>query len=686
MMAHFIFEIGFEEFPAGFIVPAAEQMRAFLISELEKARLANAKCQMYSTCSRIAAVITELPEKQPDRKELVTGAPKKVSLTLEGTLSKAGESFLAKNGITEYFFENSDKGEVIAGWKEEKGMEIQEVIIPIVKNGIKALSFKKSMRWGEHKFPFARPIRWIFLSINGKPVADKFEDVDFSLTSFGHRFLANGPLTVSAQDYEKVLKGHFVIADRDERKKMINESVNAIADKNQLIANIEENLLDEVTDMVEYPHVIVGTIPEKYSHLPAELITKVLKKDQRYFVLCEQGEKTVVKKFASVLNNIPTDDSVVVKGNEKVVSARLADAAFYFTDDLEKDFHGLKEKLREVLFQKDLGTYHDKIVRIGKIAEFVAKKFFKAEESQLEKIKTASEMIKNDLVTGVVFEFPDLQGIMGRYYAEHAGFDPEISKAVYEHYLPVNAGDLLPSTLTGTVLSIADKVDTITGGFMAGMKPTGSKDKFAIRRNGISLLTLAVENESASVNLRELFEFAGGLILEHNGKLKLDVNEIMEFMTARYNAVLNFETPVIQASTATGADIPAVVKKRAETINRLLKDNEITGLAQLYKRGCNILKKQENIFGEPVESLFELAEEKNLFKAADTLCQEIVNMSDNLEIALKIITIKPVLDSFFDAVFVMAEDENIRMNRMRLINKVTTLVIKNIGDISYLNI
>lgn len=685
-MGHFIFEIGFEEFPAGFIVPATEQFQNFLVSELEKARLANPNCQMFSTCSRIAAVVTELPEKQPDRKELVTGAPKKVALTPEGTLSKAGESFLAKNGITEYFFENSDKGEVIAGWKEEAGREIKDVVSEIVKNGIYALSFKKSMRWGEHKFPFARPIRWIFLSINGNPVADKFEDVDFSLTSFGHRFLANGPLTVSAVDYEQTLAGHFVIADRDKRKKMIKESVNAIADKHQLAANIEENLLNEVTDMLEHPHVITGTIPEKYSHLPAELITKVLKKDQRYFVLCEQGENTVVKKFASVLNNIPTDDSVVVKGNEKVVSARLADAAFYFTDDLEKDFHGLNEKLREVLFQKDLGTYHDKIVRIGKIAEFAAQKFFKADADQLEKIKTASEMIKNDLVTGVVFEFPDLQGIMGKYYAQHAGFDPEISKAMHEHYLPVNAGDSFPSTLTGTVLSIADKVDTITGGFMAGMKPTGSKDKFAIRRNGISLLMLAVENENAQINIRELFEFAGRLVLEHNNSLKLDTNEIMEFMTARYNAVLNFDTPVIQASTATGADIPAFVKKRAGTIDRLLKDKEIIELAQLYKRGCNILKKQENISGEPVKDLFEQDEERNLFEAADKLCQEIVNMSDNLEIALKIITIKPVLDSFFDAVFVMAEEENIRMNRMRLINKVTTLVIENIGDISYLNI
>lgn len=685
-MADFIFEIGFEEFPAGFIVPAVEQLRSFLQTELDKGRLEGGSIRMFSTCSRIAAVVEGIPNKQPDRKELVTGAPKKVALTPEGTLSKAGESFLAKNGITEYFFEETEKGEVIAGWKEEKGSEIQEVISEIVKNGIRSLNFRKSMRWGEHKFPFARPIRWIFLSINGNPVADKFEEIDFSLHSFGHRFLANGPLTVSASDYEEILKGHYVTADRDVRKKMIKESVSAIAQKQQFIANIEENLLNEVTDMVEYPYVIEGTIPEKYSHLPAELITKVLKKDQRYFVLCEQGEKTVVKKFASVLNNIPVDDSVVVKGNEKVVSARLADASFYFTDDLDKDFHGLKERLKDVLFQKDLGTYHDKIVRIGQIADFTAKKFFKADKIQLEKIQTASEMIKNDLVTGVVFEFPDLQGIMGKYYACHAGFDSEISEAMYEHYLPVNAGDSLPSTLTGTVLSIADKVETITGGFMAGMKPTGSKDKFAIRRNGISLLMLAVENDNAQINIRELFEFAGELIHGQNNSLKSDTGEIMEFMIARYNAVLSFDTPVIQASTATGADVPAVVRKRAETINRLLQDKEIYELAQLYKRGCNILKKQGNVDGEPLEELLEQTEEKALFEVAGKLCEDIVNMSDNLEIALKIITIKPVLDSFFDAVFVMAEDIDVRMNRMRLINKVVNLVSKNIGDISYLNI
>lgn len=685
-MTHFIFEIGFEEFPASFIVPAADQLQKFISLHLEKSRLGGGKCQMYSTCSRIAAVFTDLPEKQPDLKEKITGAPKKVALTPDGNLSKAGEAFLAKNGITEYFFENSDKGEVIAGWKEEKGSEIKDIIIPIVKNSIKDLSFKKSMRWGYNSFTFARPIRWIFLSINGTAITESFENIPFSLTSFGHRFLSNGPLEVTALDYCDVLKAHYVYAEREERKNLIEQSVIKAAEKLKVTANIEETLLNEVTDMVEYPHIITGTIPEKYSHLPVELVMKVLKKDQRYFVMCENGEKTVVKKFASVLNNIPTDDSVVVKGNEKVVSARLADAAFYFTDDLDKDFHGLKNKLAEVLFQKDLGTYHDKIVRIGHIARFVAQKFFNADAAQLEKINTASEMIKNDLVTGVVFEFPDLQGIMGKYYAEHARFDTEISKAMYEHYLPVNANDSLPSTLTGTVLSIADKVDTITGGFMAGMKPTGSKDKFAIRRNAISLLILAVNNEKAQINIRELFEFAGELVLAHNKSLKLDVNEIMEFMTARYNAVLNFDTPVIQASISTGAEIPAIVKKRAVTIDRLLKDKEIIELAQLYKRGSNILKKQGNITGEPSKDLFEQSEETDLFNAAEKLCKEIADMSDNLEIALKIITIKPVLDSFFDAVFVMAEDEKIKENRMRLIKKITDLVFENIGDISFLNI
>ena len=681
-MSDFIFEIGYEEFPASFILPFVSQLKEKVLSELEKQRVTVGNCREFSTCSRTALVCTGLPEKQPDIREKVTGAPKKVALNADGTLSKAGEAFLAKNKITDYFFENTEKGEVIAGFVEEKGKTLEEVIAPIVKTALHAANFKKSMRWAENTFAFARPIRWILLSIDGKPVEDDFEGIKFAKTSFGHRFLSNGALDINASNYYEILSSHYIMVDRTERKEFIRSEVAKKAEELGLIANIDENLLDEVTDMVEYPHVVIGNIPEKYKNLPVELVVKVLKKDQRYFTLSDKNSQVI--KFASVLNNIPRNDSLVIEGNEKVVAARLSDAAFYFNDDLAKDFGALKEKLKGVLFQKDLGTYSEKVERICKIARFIAEKYFTLDDAAKKRLQTAGEMIKNDLVTGVVFEFPDLQGIMGRYYALHAGFEKDICEAMYEHYLPINAGDALPATEIGTILSMSDKIDTIVGGFMAGMKPSGSKDKFAIRRNAIGFLTVA---QNYSLDIKEVVEFAWDLIVPRIKNAKDEMKqEIIDFIVARYNGVLSFDTPVIQAATARDAEFPKVVAKRAETISRLLKESGISELVQLYKRGCNILKKQEFTVGTVNESLFEQDEEKNLFAGVVKVENEIKTMHDNFEIAMKILSLKPALDAFFDAVFVMHDNAEIRTNRMNLIGKVTNLVAENIGEISFLNI
>jgi len=681
-MSDFIFEIGYEEFPASFILPFVSQLKEKILSELEKQRVTVGNCKEFSTCSRTALICTGLPEKQPDIREKVTGAPKKVALNPDGTLSKAGEAFLAKNKITEYFFENTEKGEVIAGFVEEKGKTLEEVIAPIVKAALHAANFKKSMRWAENTFAFARPIRWILLSIDGKPVEDDFEGIKFSKTSFGHRFLSNGALDINASNYYEILTAHYIMVDRTERKEFIRSEVAKKAEELGLIANIDENLLDEVTDMVEYPHVVIGNIPEKYKNLPVELVVKVLKKDQRYFTLSDKNSQVI--KFASVLNNIPRNDSLVIEGNEKVVAARLSDAAFYFNDDLAKDFGALKEKLKGVLFQKDLGTYSEKVERICKIAAFIAEKYFTLDDAAKKRLQTAGEMIKNDLVTGVVFEFPDLQGIMGRYYALHAGFEKDICEAMYEHYLPINAGDALPTTEIGTILSMSDKIDTIVGGFMAGMKPSGSKDKFAIRRNAIGFLTVA---QNYSLDIKEVVGFAWDLIVPRIKNAKVEMKqEIIDFIVARYNGVLSFDTPVIQAATARDAEFPKVVAKRAETIARLLKESGISELVQLYKRGCNILKKQEFTIGTVSESLFEQDEEKNLFAEVVKVENEIKTMHDNFEIAMKILSLKPALDAFFDAVFVMHDNVEIRTNRMNLIGKVTSLVAENIGEISFLNI
>ncbi len=681
-MSDFIFEIGYEEFPASFILPFVSQLKEKILSELEKQRVTVGNCKEFSTCSRTALICTGLPEKQPDIREKVTGAPKKVALNADGTLSKAGEAFLAKNKITEYFFENSEKGEVIAGFVEEKGKTLEEVIAPVVKAALHAANFKKSMRWAENTFAFARPIRWILLSIDGKPVEDDFEGIKFAKTSFGHRFLSNGALDINASNYYEILTAHYIMVDRAERKEFIRSEVAKKAEELGLIANIDENLLDEVTDMVEYPHVVIGNIPEKYKNLPVELVVKVLKKDQRYFTLSDKNSQVI--KFASVLNNIPRNDSLVIEGNEKVVAARLSDAAFYFNDDLAKDFAALYERLKGVLFQKDLGTYSEKVERICKIAAFIAEKYFTLDDAAKKRLQTAGEMIKNDLVTGVVFEFPDLQGIMGRYYALHAGFEKDICEAMYEHYLPINAGDALPATEIGTILSMSDKIDTIVGGFMAGMKPSGSKDKFAIRRNAIGFLTVA---QNYSLDIKEVVEFAWNLIVPRIKNAKDEMKqEIIDFIVARYNGVLSFDTPVIQAATARDAEFPKVVAKRAETISRLLKESGISELVQLYKRGCNILKKQEFTVGTINEALFEQDEEKNLFTEVVKVENEIKTMHDNFEIAMKILSLKPALDAFFDAVFVMHDNAGIRTNRMNLIGKVTSLVAENIGEISFLNI
>ena len=681
-MSDFIFEIGYEEFPASFILPFVSQLKEKILSELEKQRVTVGNCKEFSTCSRTALVCTELPEKQPDIREKVTGAPKKVALNADGTLSKAGEAFLAKNKITDYFFENSEKGKVIAGFVEEKGKTLEEVIAPVVKAALHAANFKKSMRWAENTFAFARPIRWILLSIDGKPVEDDFEGIKFSKTSFGHRFLSNGALDINASNYYEILTAHYIMVDRSERKEFIRSEVAKKAEELGLIANIDENLLDEVTDMVEYPHVVIGNIPEKYKNLPVELVVKVLKKDQRYFTLSDKNSQVI--KFASVLNNIPRNDSLVIEGNEKVVAARLSDAAFYFNDDLAKDFSALSERLKGVLFQKDLGTYSEKVERICKIAYFIEKKYFSHDAKTLLNLMEAGKMIKNDLVTGVVFEFPDLQGIMGRYYARHAGFENDICEAMYEHYLPINAEDELPKTEIGTILSMSDKIDTIVGGFMAGMKPSGSKDKFAIRRNAIGFLTVA---QNYNLDIREVVGFAWDLIVSRIKNAKVEMKqEIIDFIVARYNGVLSFDTPVIQAATARDAEFPKVVAKRAETISRLLKESGISELVQLYKRGCNILKKQEFTVGTVNEALFEQDEEKNLFAEVVKVENEIRNMHDNFEIAMKILSLKPALDAFFDAVFVMHDNVEIRTNRMNLIGKVTNLVAENIGEISFLNI
>ncbi len=683
-MANFLMEIIVEEFPPTFLKPVADYIKTTFETEMKNARIAPKNISIFYTCSRFALLADGMPEKQPDLEQKVFGAPKKIAVDKNGNLTKAGEAFVKKNNLKEWFFEQGRKDEIIAGIFKEKGRELSEILVEIFEKTMTTIPFKRSMRWADKELLFARPIRRIMMLINNKPVSHSFFGINFSEKSFGHRFLSPLEIEVSFESYKEKLSENFVMISFEERKEKIKNDIFRIAKKEGAKEKVDEDLLNEISNIVEYPFAITGKINEKYMRLPHELITKVLKQDQRYVTLYKND--TILPTFISILNNKPTNPEIVSKGNEKVVSARLADAEFYYDSDLSEDFKTLTLKLKEVLFQRKLGSYFDKVNRISNIAKFVAQEFFRLDDKIAEKIAKDALLIKNDLITGVVKEFPDLQGTMGKYYAQNAKLENETALAMEEHYKPVFLGDKLPQTTTGKILAIADKTDTIVGGFMAGMKPTGSKDKFAIRRNSITLLKILIEEKNPEIDIEKLINFAENEVLNTNQSLKKQTSEIKDFFKQRYYAVFNSKKQVIQSSIETDFNKPFDVLKRIETIEELLKDDSVYEMAQLLKRSKNILKKAKNIENEIDISLFETEEEKLLFETLNLTKEKIKNIENNLEVAKEIIKIKPALDRFFDKVLVMAKDEKIKQNRISLIEDVVRLGQRHIGDISFLNI
>jgi len=687
-MSTLLFEIGVEELPPSFIVPATEYLRSRIVEQMTAARIPPADVRIFSTCSRIALSLGGFPEVQPDVRQKVQGAPKKVAVTPEGKLTKAGEAFLRKYGVADYFFEPSadGKGDLITAWRTEPGRPSREIVVEILEDALSTIPFPKSMRWGEKDFLFARPIRWILCLIDNEPIERTFHGIAYAPTSFGHRFMAPDPIPVTFETYCSALKKAFVIADRGERRALIREEIQRIASEHNGSSHIDEELLDEVTDMTEWPVAVVGAIPPAYSILPPELISLVLKENQRYFTIYRADCHGILPYFIAVLNNEPSNPKVVIRGCEKVVAARLSDAAFYYRDDLQKDFASLTNKLSDMLFQKDLGSYRDKVDRVEKLSRFIGETYFKLSTKEVEMVTRAALLVKNDLLTGVVFEFPELQGTIGRYYARNAGFDEVIAQAIEEHYLPRFSGDRLPETVCGTILSLADKTDTIVGGFMAGMKPTGTKDKFAIRRNAISLLQIATEC-GVVLDLEEIFSFAARLIQAYNKKLALDMADIADFVKQRYYAVFPHDTPIVKSAIEADWRIPAEVRRRVLLIARLVEEKDILTMVQLYKRSRNILKGVPLHEGTSFDDK-KLADpaERDLAKALYATQAAVAAAPDDLTAAHAIIALKPAIDRFFDEVLVMTDSSVLRNNRIALIRDIVTLVTDRIGDISWLGV
>ena len=489
----FLFEIGLEELPSRYVDKAEADLKKITEDELKAERISFSETESFSTPRRVAVIIKNIAEKQEDLDKKSIGPSIEIAYK-DGELTKAGEGFVKSQGAEKEDIKivENEKGKYISVEKFVKGKETKEILPEILSNIIRKIEFEKSMKWGDKSFRFARPIKW-FVTLFGNEVLNfEFEGIKGSNKTRGMRYFASQDVVISSpSEYEKTLKENFVIPKKDKRREEILKGIKESCEKDGDTAIINDYLMEEVVNLIEYPYVIKGEYNKDYLQLPEDITTITMETHQRYFPVKDKNGK-LTNKFILV-RNAPEYSETVKKGNEKVIEPRLADAKFFFEEDLKNKFSDNVEKLKEVTFQKDMGTIYDKIRRSKKIAEYLIEKTGK--QSDKENVLRTVELAKADLVSNVISEkeFTKLQGFMGSIYAEKQGENKNVALGIFEHYLPRYQGDILPTTIEGALAGIADKMDTVIGCFSVGLKPTSSKDPYALRRavQGIVYVTLS---------------------------------------------------------------------------------------------------------------------------------------------------------------------------------------------------
>jgi len=673
-----LIEIGTEEIPSGFLVDLMGHIGEDLGKVLGENLIVFGEVKTFLTPRRIALIVRNVGEKQRVEKLVIQGPPVRIAYN-NGKPTKALESFLKKNSaeLQDIKSVETPRGEYVAIEKVVGGRDVKEVLPGALKRFISSIKFPKSMRWNSTGVTFARPIRWI-VALWGDEVLDlEYAGVRSGRLSRGHRFLGKDVEISSPEDYEKLLEREKVIVDVERRKSIILDELNKLASEVNGRINLSEKLLNEVTFLVEYPRVVRGRIEEKYLDLPPEVIITTAEHHQKYFTASDSNGKLLPYFFT--VSNMPIEDmSEIVKGNERVLRSRLEDAEFFFREDLKTPLIDLLEKLKGVTYQRKLGSLYDKVMRIKDLSEAITEKLNWIGER--EKIIRTALLSKCDLLTDMVYEFPELQGVMGKEYALRQGEDEDVAWGIYEHYLPRFAGDELPSRKTGIVVALADKIDTVVSGFVGGLKVTGGQDPFGLRRAAIGVITILIEKE-IFLNLSELIEIPFERLMELAGKDKKVrgkepekiKEEIIDFFLVRFENILaerGIRKDIIRAVSSVEFSDPYLVFLKIKAINEFVEREDFRDLSIAYKRVLNILKGQTpavNDFSEELlveESERKLWEEFKKFQKSFSQSMEQLNFKKAME---EILLLKPFIDKFFDDVLVMSEDEKIRNNRLSLL-------------------
>ena len=664
MVKNLLVELGLEEMPAYVVTPSMKQLRDKMGAFLTDHRLTFEKIEMFSTPRRLAVRVVGLADKQSDLTEDFKGPSKKIALDADGNFTKAAEGFVRGKGLTveDITFREIKGEEYVYVTKEEIGRPVEE-IIPAVTEVLQALTFPVSMHWANNTFEYIRPVHTLTVLLDEQAFDLDFLDIKSGRTSRGHRFLGKETEISSANSYEDDLRAQFVITSPLERENMIIEQIRALEQEHGVSIEIDEDLLNEVLNLVEYPTAFLGNFDAKYLEVPEEVLVTSMKEHQRYFVV-RDAEGKLLPHFISVRNGNAEHLENVIKGNEKVLVARLEDGEFFWREDQKLAIADLVEKLSNVTFHEKIGSLAEHMERTSKIAALLAQEAG-LDADETADLARAAAIYKFDLLTGMVGEFDELQGIMGEKYALLAGENAAVAAAIREHYMPTSADGELPDTKVGAVLALADKLDTILSFFSVGLIPSGSNDPYALRRATQGVVRI-LDKFGWNIDLAQL---VSRLYKLKSDSLSYENQEaVLDFFRARVEKMMDRSIPK-DIVTAVLQSTHFVVRDLVETAGLLAekaKEDNFKSAVENLSRVFNLAEKAQ---GQTAvnPALFENQEEKDLAAAIEAV-ELTSDLATNLD---QLFALSPIIDAFFDHTMVMAEDEAVRNNRLALLASLT---------------
>ena len=696
-MANYLLEVGVEELPASFVQSAIAQWQTLIPQSLNSEFLTFDAIEVYGTPRRLAVLIKNIPTRQADREEEIKGPPGKVAFK-DGKPTVSAEGFARQQGVTleELEVRDTPKGEFVFIQKKIAGRSSLEILQELSLQWITGLEGKRLMRWGDGDFRFSRPIRWLTALLDETivplEIVNGSENIISDRLSAGHRVLH--PETVSipnALAYVDCLRAAYVEVDPQERKKQIVAEIETLTKELNGIADIQPALLSEVVNLVEYPTAIIGEFDAEFLNLPPEVVTTVMVTHQRYFPVKKQGESqyTLLPKFITISNGDPTKKEIIAEGNARVIRARLADAQFFYRADCDESLETYLPQLETVTFQEDLGTMRDKVDRLMAVASTICEQL-ELDETQRQEIESTALLCKADLVTQMVYEFPELQGVMGEKYALISGESAEVAKGIFEHYLPRGADDIMPTGLQGQIVGIADRLDTLIGIFGLGMIPTGSGDPFALRRAANAIVNI-IWYADLEINLAELIEQGADDFVAAHPNRESPATSVGEFFLQRIRTILqeekNIDYDLVNAVLGEedfeyqerALQDLLDVRDRALFLQSIRDNNQLDIIYETVNRSTRLAEKgdlnTQELNPETVvnSALFEKSSERAFYDALlELVPQTIAAQTERNYQSLVdgLAKIAPIVSNFFDgedSVLVMAENPEVQTNRLNLL-------------------